>query len=184
MNKPTKADYLALIAKRVPDFKQFAENFGRSRFLVYESEIQAPDEGPVAYEKEVAEMEAIAQAFRCEIVQIDNRFELYFFMDDRNPGGFLEIVDAGMPAPLLGGDNGTAHNPDGSTYNSKVPYQLYGTPWPGYAKPATGVINEIRTMLATHFRTYMKEVIDASKKEILQLVKSYVAEQVQNAVKG
>ena len=105
-------------------------------------------------------------------------------MDDRNPGGFLEIVDAGIPAPLAGGEKGTSHNPDGSTYNSPTPYQLWDEPVPEYAKPATGVINEIRTMLATLFRQHMKEAIDASKKEILDLVKQYTSERIQNVVKG
>lgn len=184
MNAPTQKDFVALIAKHVDGFKEFAENFGRSRFLVYESEITAPDETDRAHEEEVAEMEAIAAAFRCEIKQEGNQFELYFYMDDRNPGGFLEIVDAGMPAPLAGGDEGTSHKPDGSTYNSPTPYQNWHDPVPGYAKPATGVINEIRTMLATLFRQHMKEAIDASKKEILDLVKQYTSERIQNAVKG
>ena len=97
---------------------------------------------------------------------------------------FLEIVDAGMPAPLAGGDNGVSKNPDGSTYPSPTPYQLWDEPVPGYAKPATGVINEIKTMLSDLFRVEFQDAIQSSKAEILQLVKEYAAERIRSATGG
>lgn len=176
--------FIQLISAKLQSFKPFAEAFGKSRFLVYESEIQAPDEKADAAAAEAAEMEAIANAFKCDIVLNNNTFTLFFFMDERNPGHFLEIVDAGMPPPLAGGDEGTAHNPDGSTYQSSVPYQLWGQPVPGYAKPATGVINEIRTMLADLFRTEMQEVISSSKSEFMKLTKEEVANRLKGVMGG
>lgn len=173
--------FIQLVTTKLEAFKTFAEDFGKSRFLVYETEIQAPAEKADAYEREKAEMEAIADAFRCEIHIENNAFTLYFYMDDRNPGHFLEIVDAGMPAPLAGGDEGISQNPDGSTYNSPTPYKHWHDPVPGYAKPATGVINEIRTMLADLFKQEAEEAFRSAKAEIGPTVKQYVSEQLRAA---
>ena len=170
--------FVQLATSKLDSFKSFAEDFGKSRFLVYETEIQAPAEKADAYKKEVAEMEAIADAFRCEIKVEDNALTLFFYMDDRNPGHFLEIVDAGMPAPLAGGDHGISHNPDGSTYPSPTPYRDWDKPVPGYAKPATGVINEIRTMLADLFKQEANEAIKAAKAEIGPIIKQHVSDKL------
>lgn len=184
MAAPTQEDFVNLISGKIQDFIPFAENLARARFLIYESEIAAPDEKGDAYEREVAEMRAIAEAFRAEIQQSDNSFALNFYMDERNPGGFLEIVDAGMPAPLAGGDEGVSRNPDGSTYLSPTPQWLWDTPVPGYAKPATGVINEIRTILRDMFRQYVNEAIEIAKKEFMVLLKTYVSEIISAATGG
>lgn len=184
MSAPTRQDYLNVIKSKLSGFEQFAENFGKERFLVYESEIQAPDEKYNARQKEEKEMEAIADAFKCEIVLQDDVFTLLFHFDERNPGHFLEIVDAGMPAPLAGGDKGTSHNPDGSTYPSPTPEERWNDLVPGYAKPATGVIKEIRTMLSDLFRIEMNEAISSAKQDILQLVKNYTSERIRAATGG
>lgn len=176
MSAPKQEDYLRIIASKLNGFETFAENFGRARFLVYESEIQAPDEDGEAFAEETAEMEAIAAAFRCEIKQSGNRFGLYFYMDERNPGNFLEIVDSGMPPPLAGGDHGYSHKPDGSVYPSPTPMERWDEPVEGYAKPATGVINEIQTMLTELFRQRIQEAVEESKQEILGLVKQYTVQ--------
>ncbi len=184
MSAPKQSDYIAIIKSKISGFEQLAENFGKERFMVYASEIQAPDEDANAFEKERAEMEAIADAFKCEIQVNENTFTLFFHFDERNPGNFLEIVDAGMPAPLAGGDHGVSHNPDGSTYASPTPIQQWDEPVPGYAKPETGVINEIRTMLSDLFRAELGEAIATGKQEMLQLVKDYTAERIRNVTGG
>lgn len=184
MSAPTQKDFMAIIMSKLSGFEQFAENFGKQRFLVYKSEIQAPDENGEARDKEISEMEAIADEFKCEVIQEGGKLTLRFYFDKHNPGGFLEIVDGGMPAPLAGGDHGTSHNPDGSTYPSPTPYQRWDDPVPGYAKPATGVINEIKTMLADLFKSEVSDAIDSGKKEILQLVKNYTAERIRSVIGG
>ena len=184
MSAPTNQDYFSAIVSKLSGFNQLAEEFGRSRFLVYKSEIQAPDEKPSSFKKEVQEMEDIADAFRCEIQQDGGKFTLFFHFDERNPGGFLEIVDAGMPPPLAGGDNGISHNPDGSTYRSPTPEDEWDKPVPGYAKPPTGVINEIRIMLADLFRAELNEAINAARLEMLEPVKQYVAERIRTVTGG
>ena len=80
MSAPTQEDFVNLIAGNLQAFVPFAENLGKTRFLVYESEIGAPDEKAGAIAMEQMEMEAIADAFRCEIVQSDNQFSLNFYM--------------------------------------------------------------------------------------------------------
>ena len=184
MSAPTQSDYIAIIKSKIAGFEQFAENFGKERFLVYKSEIKAPAEDADAFSRESEEMEAISDAFKCEIINEDRTFTLHFYFDERNPGNFLEIVDAGMPAPLAGGDHGISHNPDGSTYPSPTPIQSWDKPVPGYAKPATGVINEIRIMLADLFRSELKEAIESGKQEMLQLVKDYTSERIRAVTGG
>ena len=184
MSGLAKQDLITIIQSKLSGFEQFAENFGKQRFLVYKSEIQAPGETVSALEKEEAEMEAIADAFKCQITQENGKFTLHFYFDEHNPGGFLEIVDAGMPAPLAGGDHGTSHNPDGSTYGSPTSQSRWNDPVPDYAKPATGVISEIKMMLADLFRAEMNEAIEAGKKEMLQVVKDYTAERIRAVTGG
>lgn len=190
-----KSDILAILQTRLNDFIPFAESFGRSRFLVYKSEVHASGEDGAAHEREDAEMEAIANAFRCEIKNDNGRFSLFFYMAERNPGGFLEVVDAGMPAPPVGGDGGIAHNPDGSTYQSKAPVAAYGLPLdgsttfgrtvlPDYSKEGTGVINEIKTMLKILFHDYFIEAFSDAKSEITTVAKEYVQERIHAAIGG
>lgn len=184
MSAPTQEDFVNLIAGNLQAFVPFAENLGKSRFLVYESEIGAPDEKAGAIAMEQMEMEAIADAFRCEIVQSDNQFSLNFYMEERNPGGFLEIVDAGMGAPLAGGTEGTSRAPDGSTYTSPTPEPRWHEPVPGYEKPGTGVIEEIRTMLRDAFSEFMQEVITRAKAQFMEQLKAYVAGIISGAAGG
>lgn len=172
------------VMSRLEPFKNFAENFGKSRFLIYETEVHAPAEKKKAIDEEDSEMEAIAKAFRCEIVSNGNQITLFFYMDERNPGGFLEIVDEGMPPPLAGGDKGTSHAPDGSTYASPTPQKDWDKPVAGYAKPATGVINEIKTMLASLFRNEAKIALSSAKHEIASLVKQQVSNHLKHALAG
>lgn len=184
MSAPTQEDFINIISSHIEGFEQMAEMLGKERFLVYKSEVHAPAEKSPAIASEDAEMDAIAEAFKCEIRRTNDQFTLLFYFDRHNPGGFLEVVDAGMPAPLAGGDNGTSHNPDGSTYSSPTPKALWDIPVEGYAKPATGVINEIKTMLKSLFQQEMNDAITASKKDIGQLYKAYAAERFRAAMGG
>lgn len=189
MKEEVKDQILSAINERLSEFIPLAEQLGRSRFLVYESEVHAPGETEAAYEREDTEMEAIAESFRCEIKQSDNQFSLMFYMQERDPGGFLEIVDSGMPPPLVGGDNGAAHNPNGTIYPSDAPKAAYGLPLdgmtrfgktilPDYSKEATGVIHEIKTMLKDLFHGYFQDAITEAKNEILQAVKEDVKSKI------
>ena len=182
MSAPTQQDFINIIAGKISGFEEFAKNFGQQRFLVYKSAIHAPDEGADAIAKEDAEMEKIASAFRCEVQQEGGKFTLFFYFDESG-SPFIPVVDAGMPAPLAGGNHGISTNPDGSTYASPTPVNRWYEPVPGYAKPATGVFNEIKIMLADLFRNEMEEVIAESKQEMLALVKAYVAGRI-GAVAG
>jgi len=185
-----RSDATSILAGKLNNFVSLAESLGRARFLVYKSEVPAPGEGDWAAEAEWAEMDAIAESFRCEIKQSDGQFSLMFYMYERDPGGFLEIVDAGMPAPLVGGDNGTAHRPDGSTYKSLAPLSAYGKPLdgsdgrPDFSKEGTGVINEIKTMLKSLFHDFFMEKLEETKVEIKKLAKQELQSRIHNAIGG
>lgn len=175
-----KNQIVSLVGSKLNDFIITAVNFGKSRFMVYQSEYGKN-------EKEVAAMQDIAEGFRCEIHQEGNSFTLMFYFDENDPGGYLHIIDAGMPTPLLGGDRGTAHNPDGTTYLSKVDINLWGQPAnrpEDLAKPASGVINEIKVMLADLFNQYFQDVLAQSEDQIMKLVKQEAQERLSSVLGG
>lgn len=170
----TNEEVVGMICSRLESFLPLAESLGKSRFLVYKSEYGVND-------KEASTMDAIADSFRAELAVDGQSVTLKFHMDENDPGGYLEIVDAGMPTPLLGGDRGTAHNPDSSTYKSQVPIGLWGLPADDpedLAKPASGVVNEIKMMLAGLFRQYFQEAVADAKKDILQRMKEETKERI------
>lgn len=178
MSRPTQEDFLNIIKGKISGLEQLAEQIGKSRFAVYKTETYAGNE------KEAAEFDAIMDAFKCEIKQDGNSFSLYFYVDEHNPGGYLEIIDSGMDAPLAGGKGGISTNPDGSTYDSPTPRYRWDEPIPEYAKPASGVIEEIYTIVRSLFHTEFRQAVDDSKKEIMAMVKDYVAERIRAAASG
>lgn len=164
-------DVASIISEKVMAFQDIAVQFGKSRFLVCMDEYGKNS-------KEAETVERISNSFRCEVVQDGQAFLLYFHMDEDDPGGYLEIIDGGMPAPLAGGHHGTSHNPDGTTYASPTPVSKWNEPIEEYAKPASGIIYEIKTMLADLFKDAVKAAISESKSEILNIVKAQVKERL------
>ena len=178
MGRPTQEDFLNIIKGKISGLEQFAEQIGKSRFAVYRTETYAGNE------KEEAEFDAIMNAFKCKIQQNGNSFSLFFYMDEHNPGGYLEIIDAGMEAPLAGGKGGISTNPDGSTYDTPTPRYRWDEPVPEYAKPGSGVIGEVYTIVRDLFQTEFRQAVADSKQEIMALVKDYVAERIHAAAAG
>lgn len=168
-----------LIEARLQDFIPFAESFGKTRFLVYRDSIYGTNE------KELQTIDRISDSFRCEIIRNSQSFSLMFYMDEDDPGGYLTIMDQGMPTAMLGGDGGIARNPDGSTYRSKVPAKFWGQPAVNpedTAKPASGLIHEIKTMLADLFRSHLSEAIASVKTDIANMMKQQIVQEIQSAM--
>ena len=178
MGRPTQEDFLNIIKSKITGLEQLAEQIGKSRFAVYKTEKYAGNE------KEIEEFDAIMDAFRCKIEQNGNSFSLFFYVDEHNPGGYLEIIDEGMDAPLAGGKGGISTNPDGSTYDTPTPRHLWDVPVYKYAKPGTGVIEEIYTIVRSLFQTEFRQAVSDSKQEIMAIVKNHVAERIQAAAAG
>ena len=60
---------------------------------------------------------------------------------------FMSVLENGMDAPLAGGDNGTSHNPDGSTYPSPTPKGLWNIPVEAYAKEPHPVTQDAHAII-------------------------------------
>lgn len=152
-----------------------AENFAKSRFLLASAEYGAN-------EKEVSALQAIADGIRCRIVNEGNNIELSIDFDDADAGNYLEIVEEGMPAPLAGGSGGIAHNPDGSTYRSQYPPQLWGTPLENLAKTGSDTQSEIKRMLQDLFIQEVQSIVQESKNDIARIAKKHITQSLNSII--
>ena len=72
--------------------------------------------------------------------------------------------------PVAGGDNGTAHNVDGSTYESRVPKALQGTPLPWYELPHFDCEEEVQHLVEIMAPDATQDAINNSESEIREQV--------------
>ena len=97
---------------------------------------------------------------------------------------FINQLANGPIVPVAGGDNGTAHNPDGTTYQSKVPEKFYGNPLESLALPRAEFMNEIEhtgELLAVDAYDNSAQV---SSGEIEQLIAPRCEEEIARAFGG
>jgi len=80
--------------------------------------------------------------------------------------------------PISGGDGGTAHNLDGSTYTSRVPHQLQGTPLPWYELPIVEVESELNHVVELMAHDAVENAMSKSSSAIAEAVKPEVIEMV------
>lgn len=81
--------------------------------------------------------------------------------------------------PVLGGDDGTAHNVDGTTYESIVPERLWGTPLPDLELPTIDGEDEAYHIAEIMAQDAMQDAVNRSKQEITeQIAKPYIIEQL------
>ena len=171
MTSNLQRDMCSLIASRAKEFQDFAESFARSRFLLHSTEFGQNNE-------ETEALQNIAAGIKCEIVQSDSGVSLSIDFDDGDTGEYLDVVEHGMPPPLTGGRGGIVTNPDGSTYPSRVPKQLWGNPIDEYAKTGSDVLDEVKMMLKDLFTQRVKEITSECKPELTKLAKSYVTQEI------
>ena len=86
--------------------------------------------------------------------------------------------------PVSGGDNGTAHNVDGSTYTSKVPKRLQGTELPRFELPALDGEDEAKQLLKIMAPDATNDGIRKSKSAIGQAAAPYVKKEVNKILGG
>jgi len=72
--------------------------------------------------------------------------------------------------PVSGGEDGVAHNVDGSTYTSRVPRQLQGTPLPELELPVIDGEEEAQQLLAIMAPDAAHNAIAESKTEIQKAI--------------
>lgn len=83
--------------------------------------------------------------------------------------------------PVLGGDDGIAHNADGSTYKSQVPSHLWGTPLPDLELPTLAGEDEAYHIAEIMAPDATQNAVSESKSEIAELVvKPFITEQLRN----
>lgn len=81
--------------------------------------------------------------------------------------------------PVAGGDDGTAHNVDGSTYQSRVPERLWGTPLPEFELPVLDGNDEAQHMVELLAPDAARNAVESSKDEIAhQIVIPYIQQQI------
>lgn len=73
--------------------------------------------------------------------------------------------------PVSGGDGGSAHNVDGSTYTSSVPSQLQGTPLPWYELPIIEVESELNHVVELFASDAVENAAARSTEAITEAVK-------------
>lgn len=161
-------DIVSIIMPKISGWQMTAINFAKSRFLVAASEYGMND-------KESAELMNIADGITIEIFQEGNSVGMNI---NYGQSPYLDIIQNGMPAPLTGGDGGTAHNPDGSTYQSNVPVILQGQPIESFAKQGEDVMGEIGTMISDLFRQEIIACVDESHAELGEALKIYLVPQL------
>lgn len=166
----TEINIASIISEEVVSFELMATAFAKQRFLALSAEFNEN-------EKEAAEIEKIADQIKCTITYSDNLFDLEIFFDDNS--NYFEIINEGMPAPVAGGDNGIAHNPDGSTYKSNVPEQLWGNVLDEYAENGIDIMGETKTMLKDLFYDRIMDAINNEKGKIAEAYKTQLISELQ-----
>lgn len=86
--------------------------------------------------------------------------------------------------PVTGGNGGTAHNVDGSTYQSKVPRQLWGQPLPWLELPILQGEDEVYHIIELMAKDAVENAIANSTKDISEAVKPIVSQQIREALGG
>ena len=86
--------------------------------------------------------------------------------------------------PVAGGDNGTAHNVDGSTYTSSVPQKFWGTELPWLELPHLDGEEEAVHIVELLAPDATRIGISNSSAEISEAAKPLVAAEIQNYLGG
>ena len=83
--------------------------------------------------------------------------------------------------PVTGGDQGEAHNVDGSTYESRVPPDLWGTPLPWLELPHLEIVkSEIEPILKIMAPEAVKSSINSSSSAFKDILKMMLTQELKN----
>lgn len=91
---------------------------------------------------------------------------------------WMGVIESGKGDAVLGGNNGTVTNPDGSTHPSNVPPSLWGTPFPS-AEPASNIMENVETMAQSLFPADVESVINANQDAIAKLAEPEILKMLQ-----
>jgi len=86
--------------------------------------------------------------------------------------------------PVTGGDGGTVHDVDGSTYPSKVPPQLWGVPLPWLELPTVQGEDEAQHILEIMAPDCANDAVQKSSAEIAELIKPIVTQEISQRLGG
>lgn len=167
--------FSAIVYEKVSKSKQFFDNFIKSRLIQNTMQFQTN-------EKEIDALNKIVNNTHCEIKDTGAGASMSISFDEKDK--WFSILTNGMDAPLTGGQGGIAHNPDGSTYTSKVPGPLQGNPIPEFAREGVSLVDEINMMVKSLFKAEVQDAINASKNELFTILKSYIKNEIKYALGG
>lgn len=86
--------------------------------------------------------------------------------------------------PVAGGDNGTAHNVDGSTYESRVPEKFWGTPLPWLELPTIDGKEEVSHVIQLMAGDAIRDSVNRSNKEIKDIAYTYFRDKLSEMLGG
>ena len=86
--------------------------------------------------------------------------------------------------PVSGGDNGIAHNVDGTTYQSNVPEQLQGTPLYMYELPEIDGEDEAKQLVQIMAPDATENAIAKKHDEIGKAIMPYVEQEISEILGG
>lgn len=86
--------------------------------------------------------------------------------------------------PVAGGDNGTAHNVDGSTYESNVPEKFWGTPLPWLELPTIDGKEEVMHIIQLMAKDAVQDSVSRSNKEIKEAAFAYAKDKLSGVIGG
>lgn len=164
-----------IIFSHTKDFKPMFDNFIKSRLIQNTMLFQTN-------EKEIDALNEIISKTNCDISLSNEGISLSLNFDEKE--NWWKIINEGMSAPLTGGNGGVAHNPDGTTYISKVPEALQGKPIPQFAKHGIDIESEIETMIKDLFTNIVNEIISSNSEEIAEAVKPYIVQELNKVLGG
>lgn len=98
-----------------------------------------------------------------------------------DPGGFLEILTEGQPAPEI---TGTVHLPAGGTRPTNVLFWEPGQTYEEGAKDPVFFPENDMQLLGTYARPVTEDAINASQSEIAEVVKEGVTNLLSQSLKG
>lgn len=165
-------EIVAAIAAQAQGLEQFYTDIARNELSKVGTEYSDNED-------EYAATMAVIDSVRAHISANGASISLSF---DYGESLWMDVIESGQPAPVLGGDNGIVTYPDGHQEPSRVPPQFWGKPFPEGAEPPSYIIDNIKTISSSMFYDDIQEQIN--NETVREIAKEYVAEQLQNALRG
>ena len=121
------------------------------------------------------------EAFECAVTSEDNSVS---FKLNVKESYLIEYLKS-HGTPVAGGDNGEAHNVDGSVYQSRVDPSLWGTPLPWLELPHLEIAKEeLEPILKIMAPEAVKSSINSNSSAFKDILKMMLVQELKNIFSG